>query len=138
MSTSDHKHSAGQKDYADTDIKVRPLLMFLIISLAITALTIIGVNLLMHHFNSEIADAEEFSNKFSLQRQLPEGGAILQGFEQAAADLKKLHTEEDALLNNYAWIDKQAGTVRIPVELAIEKSVEKGYPVRENPTPSVK
>jgi len=135
MSTSDHKHHAGQKDYADTDIKVRPLLIFLIISLVITALTIVGVNVLMHHFNNEMTEAEEFSNVYSLQRQLPEGGAILQGFEQAAADLKKLHAEEDTLLTQYAWIDKQAGTVRIPVDLAIEKAVEKGYPVRTSTEP---
>lgn len=135
MSTPDQHHNVGQGDYTDSEIKVRPLLIFLIISLVVTGLTIFGVNVLMHQFNNEIAEAEEFSNVYSLQRQLPEGGAILQGFEQAAIDLKKLHAEENALLTNYAWVDKQAGVVRIPVEQAITISVEKGFPVRETSAP---
>jgi hypothetical protein len=35
-------------------------------------------------------------------------------------DLEALRAREDALLGSYAWIDREAGTVRIPIERAIE------------------
>jgi len=135
MSTHDHKHTEGQVDYTDKDIKLRPLLFFIAVCLLITAITIVGINLLMHSFNKDLIANDQFANEYSLQRQLPEGGAVLQGFEAAARDLAKLHAEENALLTKYEWVDQPAGTVRIPIEQAMHKAVEKGYPVRESTTP---
>jgi len=44
-----------------------------------------------------------------------------------------LHTfreAEDKTLANYAWVDKTAGTVRLPIGRAKELVVERGFPVR--------
>jgi hypothetical protein len=44
-----------------------------------------------------------------------------------------LHTfrnAEDKTLENYAWVDKAAGTVRLPIDRAIDLVVERGFPVR--------
>ncbi len=38
---------------------------------------------------------------------------------------------ERAILESYAWIDRDAGIVRIPVERALELVLEEGLPVRE-------
>ena len=48
-------------------------------------------------------------------------------------ELKKHEAEEKAQLNNYGWVDQNAGTVHIPIERAMELSLEKGFPVRSNP-----
>ena len=45
-------------------------------------------------------------------------------------DVKGLRREEAKLLEHYQWVDKNAGTVRIPVERAIEILAEKGLPHR--------
>lgn len=135
MSTHDHKHNESQVDYTDKDIRLRPLLIFLAISLIITAVTIFGMNVLMHHFNNEIVATDTISNVHSLDRQIPESGTVLQGFQAAAHDLAKLHAQEAALLSKYEWVDQQAGIVRIPIEEAMHKAVEKGYPVRESAVP---
>jgi hypothetical protein len=37
------------------------------------------------------------------------------------------------LLNSYEWLNREQGTVRIPVEQAIELLAEEGLPVRDNP-----
>jgi len=37
-----------------------------------------------------------------------------------SADLRALRAEEDALLQRYAWVDRDAGRVRIPIEQAID------------------
>jgi hypothetical protein len=34
-------------------------------------------------------------------------------------DLEKLRREEDALLNGYGWVDREKGTVRIPIDEAM-------------------
>ena len=47
-----------------------------------------------------------------------------------AADLKKFHADEDAVLNHYAWIDAKSGIVRIPIERAMELTAARGLPVR--------
>lgn len=37
-----------------------------------------------------------------------------------AKDLERLRMREDAILNSYAWVDSEAGTVRIPVKRAMD------------------
>ena len=46
-------------------------------------------------------------------------------------ELGKLRTEEETVLNGYAWVDKASGVVRIPVERAIDILAERGLPARE-------
>ena len=45
-------------------------------------------------------------------------------------DVKGLRREEAKLLEHYQWVDKNAGTVRIPIERAIELLAAKGLPHR--------
>src|SRR5262245_40404521 len=44
-------------------------------------------------------------------------------------DLIQLRELEDKELNSYGWIDRDSGTVRIPVDRAIDRLVERGLPV---------
>lgn len=44
-------------------------------------------------------------------------------------DLAQLHEREDLLLNYYSWIDRSKGTVRIPIERAMELIAQHGLPV---------
>lgn len=42
--------------------------------------------------------------------------------------LAKARAEDTRLLNSYSWVDKNKGTVRIPVELAMQKLLEEQAP----------
>jgi len=44
-------------------------------------------------------------------------------------DIADLHAREDLLLDNYTWIDESKGTVRIPIERAMELIAQRGLPV---------
>jgi hypothetical protein len=44
-------------------------------------------------------------------------------------DVADLHAREDLLLSNYTWIDESKGTVRIPIERAMELIAQRGLPV---------
>jgi hypothetical protein len=40
-------------------------------------------------------------------------------------DLRRLHEQEDALLNGWAWVDRSAGTARIPIDRAMALLAER-------------
>lgn len=44
-------------------------------------------------------------------------------------DLADLHAREDLLLDHYTWVNRQQGTVRIPIGRAMELIAERGLPV---------
>jgi hypothetical protein len=44
--------------------------------------------------------------------------------------LNQIRTREDDLLDSYGWVDEKAGTVRIPIERAMDLLVQRGLPVR--------
>lgn len=42
--------------------------------------------------------------------------------------LRDLHAKEDHILNSYAWVNKQDGVVRVPIDRAIDLLAAKGLP----------
>jgi hypothetical protein len=49
--------------------------------------------------------------------------------------LEQLRQGEDEKLNSYGWVDQKAGTVRIPIDRAMDLLIEKGLPVRAGSPP---
>ena len=45
-------------------------------------------------------------------------------------DLSAYREREAALLDGYRWVDKNAGVVRIPIDEAMKRVVERGLPTR--------
>ena len=43
-------------------------------------------------------------------------------------DMEKLRASEDILLNNYDWVDRKNGIVRIPIDRAMELLARQGTP----------
>jgi hypothetical protein len=46
-------------------------------------------------------------------------------------DMEQLRQSEDKVLNTYGWVDRDAGTVRVPIDRAMELLVERGLPFRK-------
>src|SRR5262249_51448205 len=46
-------------------------------------------------------------------------------------DLSDLRSQEDQILGSYGWVDKNAGTVRIPIDQAMKLALERGLPARQ-------
>jgi hypothetical protein len=44
-------------------------------------------------------------------------------------DLADMHAREDLLLDHYTWVNRQQGTVRIPIGTAMEVIAQRGLPV---------
>jgi hypothetical protein len=39
--------------------------------------------------------------------------------------------QEDAVLTTYGWVDRQSGVVRVPIDVAMQRILEQGLPVRQ-------
>jgi hypothetical protein len=50
--------------------------------------------------------------------------------ENERSQLRQLIEDQDRKLATYDWVDKDRGTVRIPIDRAMELIVERGLPVR--------
>lgn len=61
-----------------------------------------------------------------LTQQFPTPRVQLDDGNQDVADL---HQREDLLLDNYTWVDRSQGKVRIPVDRAMQLIAERGLPV---------
>ena len=78
------------------------------------------------------------SNAEMQQRELqqmtttfPEPRLDIDDGNQATADL---HAREDLLLENYSLVDGEPGTIRIPIERAMELIAQRGLPVAQSAT----
>ncbi len=118
--------------HEETDAEIGPLVRFAIF---LTVVTLVAAALTVGFY--KYLDARERSEKArrypltaGITRPLPPPPR-LQTFP--FDDVKGLRREEDKLLDRYTWVDKNAGTVRIPVDRAIELLAEKGLPHRAAP-----
>ena len=62
------------------------------------------------------------------QDQLPPGPRLQEHPQQ---DMSELRQKQDAILNGYGWVNREAGIARIPIEDAMRIVVERGLPARE-------
>jgi hypothetical protein len=51
-------------------------------------------------------------------------------------DLEQLRSQEMQRLTTYGWVDEEAGTVRIPIDQAMQMLVEQGRPARDREPPA--
>ena len=45
-------------------------------------------------------------------------------------ELREAREQEDRLLSTYGWVDQKTGIVRVPIEEAMKRLLERGLPVR--------
>jgi hypothetical protein len=50
--------------------------------------------------------------------------------EDERGQLNGIRIEEENTLNSYGWVDQKAGTVRIPIDRAMDLVAQRGLPVR--------
>lgn len=125
---SEHNTSADV-GHETTDAEIAPLVwfaVFLAATVILCALVVIG--LYKYLDAREIAEkAGRYPLAAGVERPLPPPPRLQ---TYPFDDIKGLRKEENRILNHYAWVDQNAGVVRIPVERAIEVLAEKGLPTR--------
>jgi hypothetical protein len=134
---SKHENHGG---YEHQDLRATGILYFL---LALGVATILSLLLLRGVY--EFLDRRERASQPAvnpLVSNVPtDTRHIAPGYPQSAFPDPKLEENERGQLNgfrhqqeemlySYGWVDEQAGTVRIPIERAMDLIVQRGLPVR--------
>ena len=135
--------------YEGTDVKVSGIVVFLTalgIFVVVTAILCIGIGKVI---NSEMAKADgpttkwnhpvdprKLGNLASSPELQQEFGKLAQRFptprlqtDDGYQEIADMHAKEDLLLENYSYVDQSKGTVRIPIERAMELIAQRGLPV---------
>jgi hypothetical protein len=74
-----------------------------------------------------LPSSPELQNKIAeITQSFPTPRLLTDDGDQDVADL---HAREDLLLSNYSWVDQSKGTVRIPIEQAMQLIAQRGLPV---------
>jgi hypothetical protein len=115
--------------YEQRDADTRAVLRFLI-GLGVVLVVIAG---LMWGWFRYLQAAERLpapASPFANIRQVPSGPQLQVTPRQ---DLLKTTGDQERALESYGWENRQAGTVRIPIERAMDMLVQKGVPVLNVP-----
>lgn len=113
--------------YEVQDANVRGILMAGLVLAVSTAAVMLLMVLMLKAFSGPQAKVSRHAPATTVPKQTPLEPR-LQVTPQK--DLATLRAEEDGLLNNYGWVDKGKGTVRIPIDRAMELTLQRGLPTR--------
>jgi hypothetical protein len=119
-------HLSPRHDHERTDVRVRIVLIFagsLVVAALLTHLTIAWLfRYLEREHTAEIGPPVSI---ISPPRELPPPPRLQ---VQPQMDLQQLRAQEDSRLNDYGWVDRQNGIVRIPIERAMDLIAQQGLP----------
>jgi hypothetical protein len=127
MHTSDHGgHGPGHET---RDVRIKAIAWLGVSIFLVTAFAALLMVWLYRRLESREARSQEPPVSLvrpheSQEPPLPR----LQG--QPTKDLAEMRAEEEAALSSYGWVDRGAGVVHIPIERAIDLTVERGLPAR--------
>jgi hypothetical protein len=115
--------------YEESDVNVRTIFLFgglLVVVAAVVHLVVWGLFLF---FDQREAGRlpREFPLAAGQELRLPPEPRLQ---ITPRVDLQEFRAREDEVLNGYSWIDRAAGTVRMPMADAMRLTVQKGLPSR--------
>jgi hypothetical protein len=135
--------------YEGTDVKVSGIVVFLTalgIFVIVTAVLCVGIGKVINtelakadgpvtHWNHPV-DTRKLGNLASSPEMQQQFAKLAQRFptprlqtDDGYQEVSDMHAKEDLLLENYSYVDQGKGTVRIPIERAMELIAERGLPV---------
>lgn len=145
-----HQEASVREGYEVTDASVGGIVVFLI-GLGVSVGVFFVLCFVMGKvINNGLARADGPTNKWVAQNQIAPTKSIRSNpqleqeqlakltqqfpnprlqIDNGNQDLMNLHEREDLLLNYYSWVDRGKGTVRIPIERAMEIIAQHGLPV---------
>ena len=112
--------------YETRDANVRGVFSFLLVLTGILVVTFFTCWGLFRYFSAQ-PDQPASASPFAEIRQLPLGPQLQ---VNPRRDLLQFREEQEKSLESYAWENRSAGTVRVPIEVAMELLLRKGLPVQ--------
>lgn len=123
-----HRAQPPAVHHETSDVNIRAVFGFGF-GLAIAAVVIGGaVWLLFHYFSAR--EARPTFTEYPLAAEAPRLPPEPRLQVNPRQDLLDLRAREDQVLDSYSWVDKNEGVVRIPIDRAMQLTVERGLPTR--------
>ena len=135
--------------YEKTDVNIMGIIVFIVsmfVFVVVTAVVCYGVGKVLNaHLNKEDGPTSKWSQTANIRQlgNMPSNAAmqdkvaqLMQKFpaprlavDNGNQNVADLHAREDLLLDHYTWIDRSKGTVRVPIERAMQLIAQRGLPV---------
>ena len=118
--------NTGTQGHERKDVDVPALFTIAFLLLLSCIAVFIGVTLMMRYFKAHEPTVTTGQANIPATRaeKFPEPRLEV----KPGATLAELRAAEDADLNSYGWIDRNAGTVRIPIDRAMQLILDRGLP----------
>jgi len=118
--------STGSHDHERKDVDVPALFSVAFLLLLLCIGIFIVVTLMMRYFNAHepAVTAGQANIPATHAEEFPQPRLEI----KPGATLAALRAAEDADLNSYGWVDRNAGIVRIPIDRAIQLILDRGLP----------
>ncbi len=114
--------------YELSDLKPGYIALFGIGVVIAVGLAVVITSLFVHYRELQNARQETPVPRLAREREsMPEPRLQV----DAPNELRQMRAAEEAALNSYGWVDKEAGVVKIPVDRAMEILAKKGLPARK-------
>lgn len=121
--------NSSNEAYEKRDAQVKPLWISAAVLAAVMILSMIAMKFMVDFFNAQ--NEEEKQSSFYVRDESWQSPEIQ--LEVHPSELyEHFKAEQDAMMNEYAWVDKANKVVRIPVSRAIELTAERGLPARNS------
>jgi hypothetical protein len=131
-SLSQPTHPTGGHETREVNIK---LILLSTLGMVILVLVVCFVTVGIFNYLSSTQAQPERANELSRPMELPRAPRVQ---EHPWEEYKVLHANEARVLNSYGWVNEADGTVRIPIDRAIDLIAERGLPVESSATASPK
>src|SRR3984893_11927896 len=127
-----HGPAVASPGYETRDANVRGVFSFLVVlGLALVFIALLCWGLFKYFSAGQATRAP--ASPFSETRQLPTGPQLQVNPRQ---DLLRFRAQQERSLESYSWESKQDGTVRVPIERAMEILLKQGLPVAPSALPA--
>jgi len=129
MNPSNPSNSAQPSRHEQSDVNVSGVVVFAIVLVVVGVLIQGAVWVLYREFvqSASSSGAAEFPLAADAMRRLPPEPRLQ---VDPRGDMANLRRSQDEVLESYAWIDRNAGIVRIPIDQAMKLIAERGLPTR--------
>ena len=113
-------------DHERKDVDVVSLFIIVLTLFVMCVLVFLVVTIMMHYFKSH--EPSKTAGQANLPATRVEEFPAPRLEVKSGASLAELRAAEETDLNSYGWIDRNAGTVRIPIDRAMKLILERGLP----------
>lgn len=121
-------HDAREKGYEDYHLNIGPVLIATAAIVAVAILSFIAMWAMFHALEQASIYLSDDPPPMAAHQE-PHRGPLIQTVPPA--ELAQVRAETQRTLSEYGWVDRDAGVVHIPIERAMDLTLERGLPVRE-------